>query len=61
MLAISTGAFLDESGYLMIGGKTHEDNYSPQSFVWIMLFEILLFVFRKSIVQFYNNIKQRNV
>lgn len=55
-LGIATGVFLDESGYLMIGGKNHEDNYSPESFMWIMVFEVLLFLFRKHIVKLYNKI-----
>lgn len=44
LLAISTGIFLDEIGFIIIRGKTHEDNYSPKSFMLLMLF-VLLFVY----------------
>ena len=52
-LAISMGIFIDESGYLLIDGKTHEDNYSPESFMLIMLVEIILFLLRKPIIKYY--------
>ena len=44
LLSISVGVFLDEIGFILIKGKTHEDNYSPKSFMIIMLFILLLFV-----------------
>ena len=57
LLSISMGIFLDEIGFIIIRGKTHEDNYSPKSFMILMLFVILLFIFRENIVNFYLNIK----
>ncbi len=52
-LSISIGIFLDEIGFIVIRGKTYEDNYSPKSFM-ILLFSIfLLFLFRESIVNLY--------
>lgn len=53
LLAISVGIFLDKIGFIIIRGKTHEDNYSPKSFMLLMFFIFLLFVFRKNIVDFY--------
>ena len=53
LLSISVGVFLDEIGFILIKGKTHEDNYSPKSFMIIMLFILLLFIFRENIINFY--------
>lgn len=53
LLSISMGIFMDEIGFIIIKGKTHEDNYSPQSFMIVFFFILLLFLFRKSIVNFY--------
>ena len=53
LLSISTGIFLDEIGFMIMKGKTHEDNYSPKSFMILMFFIILLFIFRENIVNFY--------
>lgn len=49
LLAISTGVFLDEIGFIIIRGKSHEDNYSPKSFMFLLLFILLLFIFREVI------------
>ncbi len=56
LLAISTGIFLDEIGFIIIRGKSHEDNYSPKSFMFLLLFILLLFVFRGVIVDYYLSI-----
>ncbi len=53
LLAISMGIFLDEIGFIMIRGKTHEDNYSPKSFMILIIFIFLLFIFRENIIDFY--------
>lgn len=53
LLSICMGVFLDESGFIVIRGKTHEDNYSPESFMILIFFIILLFIFRESFVNFY--------
>ncbi len=53
LLSISMGIFLDEIGFIIIKGKTHEDNYSAKSFMILMFFLIILFIFRKDIVKFY--------
>lgn len=57
LLSISTGVFLDEIGFIIIGGKTHEDNYSPESFMILIFFILLLFIFRESIINFYLLVK----
>ena len=53
LLSISTGIFLDEIGFIIIRGKTHEDNYSPKSFMILLLFILLLFIFKEKIVNLY--------
>lgn len=53
LLAISMGIFLDEIGFVIIRGKTHEDNYSPKSFMILIFFILLLFIFRENIINFY--------
>lgn len=53
LLSISMGIFLDEIGFIIIRGKTHEDNYSPKSFIILIFFIILLFIFRENIINFY--------
>lgn len=53
LLSISMGVFIDEIGFILIGGKTHEDNYNPKSFMILLLFILLLFIFRENIVNFY--------
>lgn len=56
LLSISMGIFLDEIGFIIIRGKTHEDNYSPKSFMILLVFILLLFIFREDIIKFYLNI-----
>lgn len=56
LLSISIGVFLDEIGFIVIRGKTHEDNYSPKSFMILMFFILLLFIFRENIINIYLNI-----
>ncbi len=53
LLSISVGLFLDEIGFILINGKTHEDNYSPKSFLILLCFIIILFIFREKIIDFY--------
>lgn len=53
LLSISVGLFLDEIGFIIINGKTHEDNYSPKSFLILLFFIIILFIFREKIIYFY--------
>lgn len=53
LFAIGTGIFLDEIGFILIRGKTHEDNYSPKSFMILLFFILLLFIFRENIINVY--------
>ena len=53
LLSISMGIFLDEIGFMIIKGKTHKDNYSPESFIMLLFFIFLLFIFREKIINFY--------
>lgn len=55
LLSISMGIFLDEVGFVLIKGQTHEDNYSPRSFMILMIVVLLLFLFRENIANFYLN------
>ena len=55
LLSISMGIFLDEIGFIIIKGKNHEDNYGPKSFMILIIFILVLFVFRENIVNFYLN------
>ena len=45
--ALGWGLFVDELGYLLIGGKTHQDNYSRASLFLVVIFIILTFIFRE--------------
>lgn len=58
LLAVSIGVFLDEIGFIIMRGKTHDDNYSPKSFMILLIFILLLFIFRENIVDIYINIKK---
>lgn len=53
LLSISMGIFLDEIGFIIIRGKNHEDNYSPKSFMILLLFLLFLFIFKEIIIDFY--------
>lgn len=55
LLAMCMGIFLNEVGFILIRGKTHEDNYSPKSFMILLFFIFLLFIFRELIIDFYLN------
>lgn len=46
LYAIGTGLFIDELGYLLIGGKTHDDNYSHSSLLLTAVFVILVYLLR---------------
>lgn len=43
--AIGVGLFVDEFGYLLIRGKTHEENYSKLSLLLLGLFIVLVYIF----------------
>lgn len=48
--AVGVGLFVDELGYLIIGGKTHEENYSKISLVLLTISIILTYIFRKQLL-----------
>jgi len=48
--AIGLGLFVDELGYLIIGGKTHEENYSKQSLLLLGFFIVLTYIFREQLL-----------
>ncbi|MCI8671682.1 MAG: hypothetical protein HFI36_06630 [Bacilli bacterium] len=53
LLSISVGVFMDEIGFIIIKGKSHKDNYSPESFMILMFFILILFIFRETIINLY--------
>ena len=46
LFGIGTALFFDELTFLLIGGKTHKDNYSATSIMGTIGFAIILFIFR---------------
>lgn len=50
LLAIGLGLFVDELTYLLIGGKTHNDNYSKISLLGTVIFTVILFLFSSKVV-----------
>src|SRR3989344_1058141 len=46
LYAASLGLFVDELTYLLIGGKTHEDNYSKISLLGTLFFIVLVFLLK---------------
>jgi hypothetical protein len=52
--AVGVGLFVDELGYLLIGGKTHEDNYSKWSLILLGSFMVIIFFMRKQLLFWLN-------
>ena len=50
LYAISVAIFEDELAYLIMQGKTHQDNYSLFSLIGTILFVIATFIFRSYII-----------
>jgi hypothetical protein len=44
--AMGAGLFVDELTYILMGGKTHKDNYSKISLFGTLVFIILVFFLR---------------
>jgi hypothetical protein len=49
LLAIGVGLFVDELTFLLIKGRTHEDNYSIKSLAGTAAFIMLSFLFREQL------------
>ena len=49
--AIGLGLFIDELTFLLMGGKTHEDNYSKISLLGTLIFIVIVFLFRRYLAQ----------
>lgn len=47
------GLFIDELGYLLIGGTTHADNYSTPSLMLLCLCIILVYINRQHLVRWH--------
>lgn len=50
LYAIGIGLFVDELTYLLIGGKTHEDNYSRSSLAGTFFFVLAVFLLKDYLV-----------
>ncbi len=48
--AVGIALFVDELGYLLIAGKTHEENYSKASLFLLALSIVLVYAFRKQLL-----------
>jgi len=44
--AVGWGLFIDELPFLALGGKTHQDNYSPRSLLGVLILAIMVMLFR---------------
>lgn len=49
LFAIGLGLFVDELGYLLIGGSTHADNYSTASLLLLCVFVALVYASRNKL------------
>jgi len=54
--AVGWGLFVDELTYLLIGGKSHEDNYSKISLLGTFFFIILTFILRDYFLILFRNL-----
>ncbi|MDE2037812.1 MAG: hypothetical protein KGI69_01140 [Patescibacteria group bacterium] len=50
IFSISLGLFVDELTYLIIGGTSHRDNYSPISILGTIAFIVAVFFLRDYLV-----------
>ena len=49
LFGVGSGLFIDELGYILIRGKTHQDNYSVRSFILLAIFVLLVYIMRSEI------------
>lgn len=49
LLAIGLGLFVDELTFILMGGKTHQDNYSARSLIGTIVFISVAYVFREQL------------
>jgi hypothetical protein len=47
---IGFGLFIDELTYLLMRGKTHEDNYSKSSLIGTIILLMLMYLFRDYLI-----------
>ena len=50
LYAVGMGLFIDELTYLLIGGKTHQDNYSKKSLLGTMIFILAVFLLKEYLI-----------
>ncbi len=55
LYAVGLGLFVDELGYLLLGGKTHDENYSKISLLLLALFAILTYLLSEQLL-FWRNL-----
>ncbi|MBI4918666.1 hypothetical protein HY837_01960 [archaeon] len=54
IFAAGTSLFIDEFTYILIGGKSHEDNYSWQSLFGTAIFVFLVFLFKEKFLIYFS-------
>jgi ABC-type multidrug transport system fused ATPase/permease subunit len=54
VFAVGLGLFIDELTFLLIRGRTHEDNYSKASLLGTLFFVILVFFTQEYLLNFLN-------
>ncbi len=54
IFSIGLGLFVDELTYILIDGKTHQDNYSKTSILGTLLFIILIFILKDYLLSILN-------
>ncbi|MEK7528266.1 MAG: hypothetical protein AAB592_00685 [Patescibacteria group bacterium] len=52
IFAIGLGLFIDELMFLLMDGKTHEDNYSKKSLTGLCAFVVIVYILRDFIILF---------
>lgn len=50
LYAVGLGLFVDELSYILIGGKTHRDNYSTKSLLGTVIFILAIYLLRNQIL-----------
>jgi len=54
LFAVGLGLAIDETTFVLIGGKTHADNYSLPSLVGTALLLVLVFVMRQELTKLFS-------
>lgn len=56
VFSIGLGLFIDElTAFVLMRGKTHEDNYSKLSLFGTFVFSLIVFFYQEHLIEFYKN------